>query len=115
MYDVTLLLTVMNLGFYFVVLSIAGHADRSVQCFSAVLGADALLTVFYLGVFMTMSLIAGRTTAMSVAWPLLFWSIPVEGHVIARAIGRHWGIGVAIAVVAYVLLFLTYLQFVGRP
>ena len=113
MYDVTLLLTVMNLGFYFVVLKIAGHADRSVQCLSAVLGADALLTVIYLGAFLTMSLMAGRTTAMSLAWPLLFWSVPVEGHIIARAIGRHWSIGVAIAVVAYSLLFLTYLQFVG--
>ena len=115
MYDVTLLLTVMNLGFYFVVLKIAGHADRSVQCLSAVLGADALLTVIYLGTFLAMSLMAGRTTAMSVAWPLLFWSVPVEGHIIARAIGRHWGIGIAIAVVAYSLLFVTYLQFMARP
>ena len=28
----------------------------------------------------------------------MLWSVPVEGHIIARAIDRHWYLGIAIAV-----------------
>lgn len=115
MYDLTLLLTVLNLSFYFIVLKITGYADRSVQSLSAILGIDAFLTVIYLGGFLLVGLAADRPTALTMAWLLSCWSVPVEGHIISRAIGRHWSIGIVIAIVAYSLLFLTYLQFVDQP
>jgi hypothetical protein len=38
---------------------------------------------------------------------ILLWSIPVEGHIIARAIERHWYIGIVAAMTVFVFqLFL---------
>ncbi len=115
MHDVTLLLAVLNVTFYFLVLYIAGYPARILQSLTAVLGADAMLTVLYLGGFLAVNLLAERSTALSLAVLISFWSVPVEGHIIARAIGRHWGIGIAIAMASYILLMLTYWQLADLP
>jgi hypothetical protein len=39
---------------------------------------------------------------------ILLWSVPVEGHIIARAISRHWYIGVLIAIAVFVLQYILY-------
>ena len=115
MHDVTVLLIVMDLAFYFVVLKISGYAQRTVQSLTAILGADALLTLIYVSAFIVTGLLTDRSTALTIAWLLSCWSVPVEGHIIARAIQRHWVVGISIALLAYVLLLLTYLQMVDLP
>jgi hypothetical protein len=115
MHDVTLLLALLNVGFYFVVLHVSGYPERFLQCAIAILGADALLTVSYLGGFLAIELVADRATAFSLAWFVSCWSVSVEGHIIARAIERHWVVGIAIALASYILLLLTYWQMVGIP
>ncbi len=115
MHDVTLLLVILNLGFYFVVLHVAGYPERFLQSAIAIMGADALLTGFYLGGFLLIELVADRVTAFSLAWFISCWSVSVEGHIIARAIERHWVVGIMIALASYILLLLTYWQMVGIP
>ena len=115
MHDVTLLLAILNVGFYFVVLQVTGYPERFVQTAIAILGADAVLTFFYMGGFLAVELIADKPTAFTLAWFISCWSVSVEGHIIARAIDRHWLVGIAIALASYVLLLLTYWQLVDTP
>lgn len=115
MHDITLLLAILNVTFYFLVLYIAGYPARILQSLTAVLSVDAMLTVIYLGVFLAVNLLADRSAALSLAVLVSFWSVPVEGHIIARALGRHWAVGITIAIVSYILLMLTYWQLVDRP
>ncbi len=39
---------------------------------------------------------------------ILLWSVPVEGHIIARAIDRDWYIGILIAVLVFGLQLIIY-------
>jgi hypothetical protein len=45
----------------------------------------------------------GARIAGIIATLIIFWSVPVEGHIISRAIGQHWFVGIAIAIAAFVL------------
>jgi len=115
MHDVTMLLAILNAAFYFAVLYVAGYPARILQSLTAVLSVDAMLTVLYLGAFLIVNMIAERQTALSLAVLISFWSVPVEGHIVARAIGRSWGVGIAIAMLSYILLMLTYRQLLNLP
>jgi hypothetical protein len=46
---------------------------------------------------------------------MLLWSVPVEGHIIARAMGRHWYIGILIAITVFVLQFVIYSAMSATP
>jgi hypothetical protein len=39
---------------------------------------------------------------------ILLWSVPVEGHIIARATERHWYIGILVALAVFILQYLIY-------
>jgi hypothetical protein len=39
---------------------------------------------------------------------ILLWSIPVEGHIIARAIDRHWYVGIGAALAVFVFQLFLY-------
>jgi hypothetical protein len=115
MHDVTLLLAVINAAFYFLVIQVAGYPRRYLQSLTAILGVDAIITLVYLVGFITISLFADEATILSFVWLITGWSVAVEGHIIARAIERPWAIGIAIAVVSYILLLTTYWQLAKLP
>ena len=50
----------------------------------------------------------GAATANVVVTLVLLWSIPVEGHIIARAIDQHWFLGVAIALAVFIFQLLLH-------
>jgi hypothetical protein len=115
MHDVTLLLAVINAAFYFLVIQVAGYPRRYLQSLTAILGVDAIITLVYLVGFITISLFADKATILAFVWLITGWSVAVEGHIIARAIERPWVIGIAIAVVSYILLLTTYWQLAKLP
>jgi hypothetical protein len=45
----------------------------------------------------------GVRIASILATLIIFWSVPVEGHIIARAIQQHWFAGIAIAMVVFIM------------
>ena len=47
-------------------------------------------------------------TASLIALLVLIWSVPVKGHIISRAIGMHWYIGISVALVIYLLQQIAY-------
>lgn len=105
---ITLVLTVLPTVYYFIVLVIAGFPQRFAQTMTAMFGADIVLTLIHLVVFLLVSLLGDRTSALMLIQLITLWSIPVQGHIIARAIGRHWLLGIGIAFSGFILSLLTY-------
>lgn len=99
---------IAGLGCYAALLVIAGKAPRLVQTMSAVLGCGALLGLIFVAGNALLSRLASADVASLVTTLILLWSIPVEGHIIARAIDRHWYVGVVAAMAVFVFQLFLY-------
>lgn len=88
---------------YSLVLAIRGFSARFVQTASALIGTGALISFAMLAVLVLMTPFVGRNIANLVAFLLLVWSVPVKGHIIARAANWHWYAGIAIALAIFML------------
>lgn len=95
--------TLLVLAFYGAVLFVTGYGGRLVQVLTAVIGCGAVLTFLVIGEFILFTPLFGAPAAISIATLMFLWSVPVEGHIISRAIQQHWIVGVAIAVAAFIL------------
>jgi hypothetical protein len=102
-YASSLLTNALWIGFYVAVLAVTGHARRMLQTLTSVLGCGAILTLLFVAEFVFLRPLLGADVAGVIAALIIFWSVPVEGHIIARAIDRHWFTGIAIAIAAFVL------------
>lgn len=99
---------VVGLACYASIVVLSGHTPRLLQTVTAILGCGAVLSfVFVLGTAALTPLLSAGTTDVIVTLVLL-WSIPVEGHIIARAIDRHWYIGIVAAMAVFVLQLFLY-------
>ena len=93
---------------YAAVVVISGHASRVLQTVSAVLGCGALISLAFVAEFVLFTPFLGQSISGIVAQLILLWSVPVEGHIIARAIDRHWYVGILIAISVFILQFVIY-------
>jgi len=94
---IDLILAIAGLGFYAILVNSFGHSSRLVRCFTALLGCSIVFSVvIYAGRLILPLWITPDETewAVQLIW---LWSIPVEGHIIARTIDRQWVIGFVIA------------------
>ena len=96
------------LAFYAGIVVVAGHRPRVLQTISAVLGCGALLTLLFVVSDTLLAPILSQNLAGLIATLILLWSIPVEGHIVARAIERPWLVGFAAAMTAFVLQYVLY-------
>jgi hypothetical protein len=108
--DVTLALATFAGVLYMSIVVVAGHRNRLTQFLTATFGTDALFTAIYLVGYLVLLAIAGETTAKEVMGLFFYWSIVVQGHIIARTIGGHWLVGIVIAIVVFILLLLMMWQ-----
>ena len=109
-----MILFLVSTAFYYAILLINGYTPRFVQTMTAILGADVVLTIAYTAAYVILSLVADRGSALIMVLLISYWSVPVQGHIIARAIQRHWLVGVGIAIVAH-LLMLTVYRAIANP
>ena len=86
----------------------AGHAARVLPTLTAILGCGALISLAFVVEFVLFMPFFGPTVTGIVAQLILLWSVPVEGHIIARALDRHWYIGIVIAIGVFVLQYVIY-------
>ena len=93
----------LGLFFYGSVLFLAGFASRMLQTISAIVACGALITFLYVAEYIVFQSLFGSEFASLVGILIIFWSVPVEGHIIAKAIEQHWFVGITIAIVALVL------------
>lgn len=113
-FRLSLLTNGLGIGFYAAVLVITGYARRLLQTLTTVLGCGAILTMLFVAEFVFLRPVLGADFAGVIAALIIFWSVPVEGHIIARAIDKHWFTGIAIAVAAFVLQF-AFQSYATRP
>jgi hypothetical protein len=104
-YELTLLTNGLGAGFYAGVLLVAGRSRRILQTLTSVIGCGAILTLLFAAEFVLFQPLLGAGVAGIVAALIIFWSVPVEGHIISRAIDRHWFVGIAIAIAAFILQY----------
>jgi len=93
----------LGVFFYAAVILLSGHAERMLQAISCIIACGSIITVFFVAAFTLLGPVFGREFAAVVATLIVFWSVPVEGHIMARAIGQHWYVGIGIAIAAFVL------------
>ena len=103
----------LALAFYSAVLIINGFTRRMLQTLSAIVVCGALITLLYVAEFVFFRALIGNEFAEHVGLLIILWSVPVEGHIIARAINRHWFVGITIAMVAFLLQIQFHLVMAG--
>ena len=106
---------VAGLACYALVVVLHGFASRLVQAVSALIGCSALIFLAFVAQFVLFTPFVGERVTGLVANLILLWSVPVEGHIIARTINRHWYIGIVIAITVFALQFLLYISVAPAP
>ena len=95
----------VSLACYVLVFLAAGRSARLLQAMTAIVGCGALISfgqissVVFLTPFLSENLVA------IVVELLLFWSVYVKGHIVARTLGREWYVGLVIAIGVFLLQY----------
>jgi hypothetical protein len=104
---VSLLDTVIDLAFVWVVLTAFNRVRRFRQTMSALFGADIVMNIISAGLSLwndSLNAPDGEATIPALLFLVLaVWSIDVAGFILSRALERPYALGVAI-MLAYVLL-----------
>jgi len=98
----------IGLACYAALVVISGQSDRLSQTMSAIIGCGALISLAFVAEYVLLLPFLGSVSTSLIANLILLWSVPVEGHIIARAINRHWYIGILIAIAVFALQYFVY-------
>ncbi len=104
-----LVVTLVALSLYALVMNVFGKPERIVRALTAILGCGV---VFGAALFVSRAILSmsfGEGQVNSVALLIIFWSIAIEGHIIARTIERLWVVGFLVALT----VFITQLQLIS--
>lgn len=93
---------------YAALVVVSGRPSRLLQTVSAIIGCGALISLAFVAEYVLFLPFLGEVPTGLVANLILLWSVPVEGHIIARAIDRHWYIGILIAIAVFALQYVIY-------
>lgn len=94
---------VLALGFYVGVVYSFGFARRIKQTLASIVACGSIIAlVAVIGVSILAPLL-GENVARVLGTLLLWWSVPVKGHIIAKSIQQHWFVGVTIAIAAFIM------------
>jgi hypothetical protein len=96
------------------VLFLSGFANRFLQAVSAIVACGAILGLLFVASYLLLTPILGNDIAVVLATLFIFWSVPVEGHIIARAIERDWYLGIAIAMLVFIAQYAFQSALTGR-
>jgi len=96
---------IVSLLCYALGIVLAGFKSRSVQALTAIIGCGALIFLAQVAGLIFLTPFLGAALAQIFIWLLLFWSVHVKGHIIARTIDREWYVGFLIAIGVFVLQY----------
>jgi len=105
----------VGLACYAALVVVSGHSDRLSQTMSAIIGCGALISLAFVAEYVLFLPILGGGATGLIANLVLLWSVPVEGHIIARAINRHWYLGILIAIGVFALQYFVYSLIAPAP
>ncbi len=92
---------------YATIIFLYGYGPRTLQTVSAIIGVGGLITLVFVVEYVLLKPFLGAANAGFIATLILFWSVPVEGHIVSRAIERHWYVGILLALGVFVFQYLT--------
>lgn len=95
----------MGIFCYACIVVLSGHAPRLLQSVSAIVGCGALISFAVVAEYVLLLPFLGELPTGIITMLTVFWSVPVKGHIIARAIDRHWYLGIALAIAVFALQF----------
>jgi hypothetical protein len=87
------------------VMLVTGFGRRMLPVLSAIIACGSILNLLFVAEYVLLSPFLGARFAGIVATLIIFWSVPVEGHIIARGIQQHWFAGIVLAMMVFVLQY----------
>jgi hypothetical protein len=105
----------VGLSCYAGILFLSGKSARMLQTLSAIVGTGALIVFAFVAEYVLLTPVLGSATSGLIATVILLWSVPVEGHIIARAVDRHWYIGLVLAVGVFIVQYAINLIISAEP
>lgn len=99
---------IVGIASYAVVVVLGGYSERLLQTITTLIGCGALIFFAFIAEYVLFRPVVGERVTGLVANLILLWSVPVEGHIIARALNRHWYIGILIAIAVFALQYVLY-------
>jgi hypothetical protein len=110
----TLVTNILGIGIYAAVLFATGFINRFVPILSAVIACGSILSLLFVATYVMLNPFLGANIAVIIATLIIIWSVPVEGHIIARGIEQHWYIGIVIAMIVFTLQYTFQSTMAGR-
>ncbi len=104
----------LGMSIYAAIIFLAGFANRFLQTISAITACGAILGLLFVSSYVMLTPFLGNDIAVVLAMLFIFWSVPVEGHIIARAIEQNWYLGIAIAMVVFIVQYGFQSMLLGR-
>lgn len=102
-FAISIALGVVALLLYAFVVVSSQRSSRLLQTLTAILGCGVLLQCLFIVSYSFLTPVLGRGIAGIVSYLLLLWSVPVEGHIIARTIDRQWYVGFLVALAVFLI------------
>ncbi len=99
---------IVGVACYSVIVVLGGYSARLLQTITALIGCGAVIFLAFVAEYVLFRPFVGERFTGLIAYLILLWSVPVEGHIIARAINRHWYIGILIAIAVFALQYILY-------
>ncbi|MGI9234060.1 MAG: hypothetical protein ACR2RD_10555, partial [Woeseiaceae bacterium] len=93
---------------YAAVVMFSGRGARLLQTLTALLGCGTLLSLIFIVGNVVLPPLLSENASNLIVTLILLWTVPVEGHIISRAIERHWYIGVMIAMTIFIFQLVLY-------
>jgi len=110
----TFITNLLGLGIYAAILFVTGFFKRFVPIVSSILACGSILTLLFVAAYVMLNPFLGGEIAVIIATLIIIWSVPVEGHIIARGIEQHWYIGIVIAMIVFILQYAFQSAMTGR-
>lgn len=98
---VSMMTGVLGLLTYSIIVVAHGKSARLLQMLTAVLGIGAMLQFLFVAGHVFLTPFLGKNIAALISYLILLWSVPVEGHIIARTVNREWYIGLLFAIAVF--------------
>jgi len=99
---------IAGLACYAAIVLLSGNRARLLQTLMALLGCGALLTLLFVAADLVLTPLLSDNLSNMIIMLILLWTVPVEGHIISRAIDRHWYLGVVIAMGIFIFQLMLY-------
>jgi hypothetical protein len=93
----------LGICFYAAIIYLRGQSARMLPAISSIIGCGSIISFLFAAEVVIFRPLVGADEALVIAYMILLWSVPVEGHIMARTINSTWLAGINIAILALVM------------